>query len=540
MKNNRQTPADHSDQSDKIELLASSAVRLHGDTLLDTADNPAEQAVEPLRRVTADEVASLHRRSARNRRASSLRSRTGAIPGRAGGVPEIDPVTGRPDPTKRHHRRGLKIAIIVTLSMIVVIAAAGYAVWNSLMSHVNIIPTELETVPSEYNVPTESLSNPVPVEKGIENILLLGVDARDEDVIQTNSDSMMILTIDTINNKIKLTSLQRDMLVYMPGKTDPYKLNAANSFGGPALAMRVVNDNLRLNISKYVIVNMSGMEAIIDVAGGVRVPVEQDELSYINGEINYQNSIFPNTPKSKLLTKAGEQILNGRQAVAYARIRKLDSDYARMGRQRIVIQALLDQFMSAGLSTKTEMISKGLSYVTTNMSKTELTKVGLTTVPLMNRTIDQLQLPITGYFREFDEYKGTTWVNLCDFNGMIPLLQKFIFGKTYPFDPVKKIPGAPNSGIAIPTTRSTTTKPTTTTTIKPTTTATTETTSTTETQPTTDKTKPTNKETDPTATTTTTTTSGTTSTTTSATTKKDPGPPTATTASSPAAVPPAA
>jgi len=62
VKNNRQTPADHSNNPEKIELLASSAVRLHGDTLLDSAGNQAEQAAEPLRRVTADEVASLHRR----------------------------------------------------------------------------------------------------------------------------------------------------------------------------------------------------------------------------------------------------------------------------------------------------------------------------------------------------------------------------------------------------------------------------------------------------------------------------------------------
>jgi hypothetical protein len=203
-----------------------------------------------------------------------------------------------------------------------------------------------------------------------------------------------------------------------------------------------------------------------------------------------------------------------------------------------VIQALLDQFMAANVGTKTNMMTNGLKYITTNLSKTQMTGLGLTTVPMMKRTIEQLQIPITGYFVEDPD---PVWVNRCDFNGMIPLLQKFIFGKTYPFDPVKKIPGAPNSGIAIPTTRSTTTKPTTiaTTTAKPTTTATSEPT---ETQPTTEKTKPT-KETEPTSTTSTTTsgtTSATTTGTTSATTRKDPGPPTTTASSSPAAEPPAA
>ena len=360
-------------------------------------------------------------------------------------------------PVKHRHRRGLKIAIIVTLSLLLVIAGAAYAYWQSLMGNVNIINPTDETLPSEYNVPTETLANPVPQEKKIRNILLLGVDSREEEVMQSNSDTMMILTIDEINNTIKLTSLQRDMLVYEPGKDTPVKINSANTHGGPLLAMRVVNDTFRLNITNYVVVNMRGMEAIIDIAGGVTVPVEEDEVYHVNQMVGYQNYIFPETPESPLLTGPGVQLLNGRQAVAFARIRKLDNDYQRMSRQRVVIQALLDRFMAAGVGTKSQMISGGLAYITTNLNKTQLTSIGMTTVPMMKRTIEQMQIPINGYFVEDPE---PVWVNRCDFNGMIPLLQQFIFGRTYPFDPVRKIPGAPNSGSTISTTR-TTTRPTT-------------------------------------------------------------------------------
>lgn len=490
MKNKRRLPAESSSQNEslastqvgfltlpQIELLASSAVKPHGDTAPVTHSTESALGHDSLRRVTADEVESLHRtsrgRGRSSRSGSGLRSRTGAIP-------------GRPSPENSHHHRGLKIAIIVTLVLILGIAITAYVVWQNLMGQVTIVDPALETVPSEYNVPTESLvyEIPVAVEKGIQNILLMGVDSREEDTLQTNSDSMMILTVDTINNTIKLTSLQRDMLVYEPGKKDPVKLNAVNTHGGPALTMRVINETLRLNITNYVMVNMGGMESIIDIAGGVLIDVEKDELPYINGEISYQNSIFPNTPKSGTLSKAGLQTLNGRQAVAYARIRHGDSDYARMGRQRIIIQALLDRFMAANVSTKTNMISKGLSYITTNISKTELTKLGLTTVPMMKKTIEQMQLPITGYFIEDPD---PVWVNRCDFNGMIPLLQKFIYGQTFPFDPVKKIAGAPNSGISMPTTKATTTKPATTK-LKPTTTSTT--TSTESSSTTTEKTTP--------------------------------------------------
>ncbi len=343
-------------------------------------------------------------------------------------------------------RRGLKIALISFVTLLVIVTIGVLAFWQFLMSNVEIIPSNQATVPSEYDIPMESLQNPVPQEKGIQNILLLGVDSRKEDNLKTNSDTMMILTVDEINKKIKLTSLQRDMLVYEPGKADPVKLNAVNAHGGPLLTMRVVNETFRLDIQDYVMVNMSGMEAIIDIAGGVMIDVKQDEIAYLNGSVKEQNNLYADTPQSPLVSRAGEQLLNGRQAVAYSRIRKLDNDYVRMSRQRTVIQALLDQFMKAGVPMKTSMVSNGLKYITTNMSRTRLTGLGLSTVPLMNGTIDQLQIPIKGFFKEFDAYKGSTWVNLCDFNGMIPKLHEFIFGKSYPFDPVKKIPGAPDSG----------------------------------------------------------------------------------------------
>lgn len=365
---------------------------------------------------------------------------------------------GRRDPRQRRRHRGLKITLVVLLILILGLVGSAYLLWNKALDNVNIVsPTDAQmTIPSEYNLPTESLSNPVPEEKGVINVLLLGVDARDKEELQTNSDSMMILTIDQDKKKIKLTSLQRDMLVWMPGHSEPAKLNSANSYGGPALALRVVNDTFRLNIENYVIVNMRGMEELVDVAGGVNINVDKDEVWYTNQMIIYQNAIYPTTRRSPELKGPGMQLLDGRQAVAYGRIRKGDSDYARMGRQRVIIQALLDRFMQAGIGTKTSMITKGLGFITTNFSKTQLTTFGLSTVPLMNGKIEQLQIPINGYFVEDPE---PVWVNRCDFNGMIPLLQQFIYGRTYPFDPVKKIPGAPNSGTKVttaPTTKATT------------------------------------------------------------------------------------
>ena len=432
---------------------------------------------------------------------------------------------------KRTKKQKIQLGLAIAGIVLVILGLIVFVVWRSMMNQVNINP-EGETLPEEYNFPTESLVHAAPEIKGITNILLLGVDSRDSDTAKTLSDTMMILTVDTINNKIKLTSLQRDMLVYLPGKSTPTKINAANSAGGPTLAMRVVNDTFRLNIMNYVVVNLRNMEQIIDIAGGVTLDVPQNMVSAINGEISYQNSIFPDTKASGKLAKGGVQLLNGRQAVAFSRIRKLDSDYARNGRQREVLQALMTSFVQANVLNKSSMIMEGLSYITTNLTEAKLTSLGLDVLPLMDAEIEQLQIPIKGYF---NEDQGGDWFNRCDFNGMIPLLQEFIWGKTFSFDPVKEIPGAPNGSGNLPvsgpktTTKATTAAPAVTTAAPTTLAPTTEMTTTAETTlPTDPLPTPTTTETAPT-----TTVPITTTTTATATTTTNPTP-TTTTANTPA------
>lgn len=353
----------------------------------------------------------------------------------------------------RNKRRGAlswKLVAVMVAAIFVVVSIGAVLIGRTFLSKINN-DNFAETIPDEYNVPTESLVHEIPEVAGITNILLLGVDNRDKTVAsaQERSDSIMILTIDEKNKKFKLTSLQRDMMVYFPGSENIHKINAANAEGGPLLAMRVINDTFRLNIEKYVVVNMLGMEKIIDLVGGVTVDVSDSELKALNEELTMINQTFKNTTPAEYLAKSGVQLLGGRQAVTYARIRKNDSDYQRMGRQREVLQAMFTAFSKADLSSKTKALNEGLPYITTNISDTEIVKMGADILPMMNSTIDQMQIPIDGDFRE---YSGSIWMNLCDYNAMIPKMQQFMFGQTYEFDKVREIPGAPNSSIALPST----------------------------------------------------------------------------------------
>jgi len=181
-----------------------------------------------------------------------------------------DRVYCRTHPT-RPAKRALKIVLILISLVLVVILALGGGMWVFLNQNVRTFDAA-ETLKEPYNTASEPLEHPLPEVRGITNILLLGVDNRDaaSDSIAERSDSMMILTVDSVHDQIKLTSLQRDMSVYIPGKKGTDKINAANALGGPLLAMRVVSETLRLDIQKFVVVNMAGLEKSSMLLAGSR------------------------------------------------------------------------------------------------------------------------------------------------------------------------------------------------------------------------------------------------------------------------------
>ena len=359
-------------------------------------------------------------------------------------TPEQLPATGpvapetirvnRPSPSPR--RRWF--LSIVAIFLVLLIAAGGF-LWLTASRYLNPFDAD-QTLAAPYDVPEPALSQPLPSLFGVTNILLLGVDNRDPESksIAERSDTMMILTIDNRSGQIKLTSLQRDMAVYLPGDDRLRKLNSANARGGPLLTLRVVRETLRIGTRKFVVVNMAGLEQIIDAVGGVSVDVSEKERLALNEELAMVNKTFPDTEPSPVVEAAGIQVLNGRQAVTYARIRKNDSDYNRMERQREVMQAIVSTAVKAGPARQYKLLTVSLSNITTNLSVAELAVLGLRSSILLLKPIAQLQLPIEGFFKEVNTDE---WKILCDFNGMIPLIQDFIFGRTFPFDPVKAIEG---------------------------------------------------------------------------------------------------
>lgn len=314
------------------------------------------------------------------------------------------------------------------VSLLLVLFIGINLIWNYIFSG-------LEPDKNSEHIPTEALTNQPPSSKDITNILLLGVDARNPKTENGLSDSMIILTIDRKNDVIKMTSIMRDCYVYIPGYKKPDKINAANALGGPELAVRTVNNTLRLNIEKYIVVNMFSMADIIDIAGGVTLDITKKEQSTLN-------FMLRNTPVDEggasTVSGFGTQRMIGAQAVMFARIRKIDSDSERSRRQRDVLKALFSEFRNTSAVKKAQMIQKGLSSIKTNMTAKEITSLGIDVLPRMAGKIEEMKLPLDGYYKVFS---NSVWYMKVDYNRMIPEVYKFIYGKVQDFDPVPTVPG---------------------------------------------------------------------------------------------------
>ena len=196
------------------------------------------------------------------------------------------------------------------------------------------------------------------IDKKIINIALFGIDTRNKKTFKGNSDSIMILSLNTELKTVKIVSVMRDTIVPIKedGKRVRYsKINAAYA-KSPELAIKTLNECFGLDISEYATVNFYGMSEIIDAVGGIDATVTEDELKWKGKDHpNLNNCMDEICANLKLdaskyyIKSAGKQHMNGIQAVAYSRVRNCKSiwgtnnDYGRTDRQRYVMEQLFNK-----------------------------------------------------------------------------------------------------------------------------------------------------------------------------------------------------
>lgn len=227
------------------------------------------------------------------------------------------------------------------------------------------------------------------------NVLLLGVDRENEGV--RRSDSMLIASIGS--GGVRLTSILRDTMVDIPGHGQG-RINSAYAYGGAELALRTVNENFGLNIMHYVVADYVTLVRLVDALGGIEADITAAEMEQINANVYSMRRTFLALGYTcEPLTIPGEDThLNGLQALAYARIRKLDSDFVRASRQRIVLAAMREK-LKANLWNPVLLGRAGsaaLSALDTDLNAAQLLSLGLKAA--FGGELATLRLPVDGSF----------------------------------------------------------------------------------------------------------------------------------------------
>lgn len=259
------------------------------------------------------------------------------------------------------------------------------------------------------------------------NILLLGTDSRGS-TKYLRTDTMIMLSINKQTNEAKLTSFLRDTWVEIPGY-NWQKLNAACVYGGPELTMRIINQYYGMNLEYYALVNMQCLVEIVESLGGVRLDVSRAEAGAMNRLIDSDAEAKDGNRRfATSKVHSGEQVLlNGKQTLCYMRIRKLDTDYARTGRQRKVLTTIATELQKENIFTLTSLVTNMLQYVETNLTFDEIMNIVAVCLKTDLNALTDMQVPAEGTFEA--GMFGNTWCIKPDFEENARLLRQFIYGE---------------------------------------------------------------------------------------------------------------
>ena len=344
-----------------------------------------------------------------------------------------------------------KIAIwkkILMSLLIILSAGAGFGVAkvqtmvnHSLSQITRDIDTSLNTVDLE-GIKVHS-------DDEVINILLIGDDYREYDGSTSPGlyDVIMIATMDKKHGTLKLTSIMRDTLVNVAGQDKYMKINASGKkeFGGIKNLYKTIAQNFNIKVDGYAKVGFDAFKKVVDAVGGVELELTESEVKYLN----HTNYIWNKKDRN---LKVGKQVLNGNQALGYARIRKgldvigepvktvsgLIDDPGRTWRHRAVLSAVFDRMKTQPLSKWVEVANNVLSDVTTDLDNKTIMSYMKDVITLGTTEVEQFRIPMDGYFyddrnKEFPDAQGWSLVPTAGYarsydpSACAEALKEFIF-----------------------------------------------------------------------------------------------------------------
>ncbi|SDK21424.1 LCP family protein [Sediminibacillus albus] len=260
----------------------------------------------------------------------------------------------RVDKKRRQRRKSnwKKVSLLILGIVIVGIGGFLFSIYSDIKNTVNDdLYEKVNSIDDE--VTQQKINNQTPL-----NILLLGVDEREYD--KGRSDTMIVMTLDPNNERMQMISIPRDTRTDIIGHGTVDKINHSYAFGGSDMAVDTVENFLDIELDYYIKVNMEGLQQLVNAVDGVTV---NNKLAFKNGRFT-----FPE----------GELELNGREALAFVRMRKDDpkGDAGRNERQRQVIEGLIQKGASfSGVNRISDVMGVLGENVNTNMAFADMKRL---------------------------------------------------------------------------------------------------------------------------------------------------------------------
>lgn len=366
-----------------------------------------------------------------------------------------DEMAARMPRPRRRPGGGKRLVKTLLLLFVLAVVGGGVYVFGFMLSGLKMV--NMTSDKSALGISGDVYSDPK-----VKNIALFGLDARDGETAG-RSDALMVLTVDQNHHKLKLTSILRDSQVYIDGYGYD-KITHAYAYGGAELAIRTLNQNYHLDIQDYVTVNFAKMAQIVDAFGGVEMDLTGEEKAQVNQNLwdlsveaqrqkdedmangVYREGGYPEIENGDFFLnaagtvdwangeyfEAGRHLLNGNQAVAYARIRHLEGgDDVRAGRQQLVLQGLVTQ-----LKGKSKLMYPALVHDVVPMCETSLDYLGMMSLApfvLTDFSMESLTIPGAEENAYGDYNDSGAWVYMYDVEAAAGHISRFIYEEASPY-----------------------------------------------------------------------------------------------------------
>lgn len=274
-------------------------------------------------------------------------------------------------------------------------------------------------------------------DQSVFNILLIGTDDRTTEFSDNaRGDTCILLSINRETNQIHLVSFERAIGVKIPygeyeGQWD--WLTHMFWYGGPRMMTQVIRDNFKIDVTRYIRVNIHTFMELVDSVGGVDIDMTEAECNNINhpeGTFtagNIKGMHVEDTVQQDLVP--GVNHLNGATAMCYARLRAIDDDWHRVERQRKVILAAVQNLKKLSITELDELLNNVLPLIQTNLTETDIASLLPEAGTFVNMDYDTITFPLKRTYGLMDGMCSRKVLAL-DFETNSQELQSFLYGET--------------------------------------------------------------------------------------------------------------